>query len=168
MGLVHLNRDMRPRTSCDVPAVLSVQEAADDHPHLDAIIAALGRVQNKGKCHQTPGCISFSSRPGFLFAGSSTVIQNFRLGDLVPSARELHGYYRYVGSMTTPGCEQAVAWTVFQRTLSISSRQVRAHVRGDRSVNHHGVSALRSPVSPARCPSWMTSSSSADSGQDSP
>lgn len=62
-------------------------------------------------------------------AGSSTVIPNFRLSDLVPSARELHSYYRYVGSMTTPGCEQAVAWTVFHRTLSISSRQVRPTYR---------------------------------------
>lgn len=58
-------------------------------------------------------------------AGSSTLIPNFRLSDLIPSARELHSYYRYVGSMTTPGCEQAVAWTLFHRTLSISSRQVR-------------------------------------------
>lgn len=52
------------------------------------------------------------------------MIPSFRLSDLVPSARELHSYYRYVGSMTTPGCEQAVAWTLFHRTLPISSRQV--------------------------------------------
>lgn len=28
--------------------IFSVQEAADDHPHLDAIITALGRVRNNG------------------------------------------------------------------------------------------------------------------------
>lgn len=28
--------------------LFSGQEAAEDHPHLDAIIAALGRVQNNG------------------------------------------------------------------------------------------------------------------------
>uniref|UniRef100_A0A8C5HN31 Carbonic anhydrase n=1 Tax=Gouania willdenowi TaxID=441366 RepID=A0A8C5HN31_GOUWI len=38
---------------------------------------------------------------------------------------ELHNYYRYVGSITTPGCEQAVTWTLFHKTLAISSRQVR-------------------------------------------
>ncbi|XP_041808939.1 carbonic anhydrase 4-like [Chelmon rostratus] len=81
------------------------EETTDDHPHLDAVIAALGRVQNNG---------------------SSTVIPNFRLSDVIPSAKELHSYYRYVGSMTTPGCEQAVAWTVFHRTLPISSRQLDA------------------------------------------
>lgn len=80
-------------------------------------------------------------------AGSSTVIPNFRLSDLLPSARELHSYYRYVGSMTTPGCEQAVAWTVFHRTLSISSRQVRAHIGDGQSAKHGGMLALTRPVS---------------------
>uniref|UniRef100_A0A3P9IQG0 Carbonic anhydrase n=1 Tax=Oryzias latipes TaxID=8090 RepID=A0A3P9IQG0_ORYLA len=58
-----------------------------------------------------------------LSPGSTTVIPNFRLSDIIPPASDLHHYYRYVGSMTTPGCEHAVAWTVFHRTLSISSRQ---------------------------------------------
>ncbi|KAK7925782.1 hypothetical protein WMY93_008092 [Mugilogobius chulae] len=81
------------------------EESADDHPHLDTVIEALGRVQNNG---------------------SSSVLVNFRLTDIVPAAAELHSYYRYVGSMTTPGCEQAVSWTVFQRTLPVSSRQLSA------------------------------------------
>uniref|UniRef100_A0A3Q0SIE6 Carbonic anhydrase n=1 Tax=Amphilophus citrinellus TaxID=61819 RepID=A0A3Q0SIE6_AMPCI len=67
------------------------EETTDDHPHLDAVIDALGRVQNNG---------------------SITVIPNFRLSDLIPAAKDLQSYYRYVGSMTTPGCEQAVAWTI--------------------------------------------------------
>ncbi|XP_034034032.1 carbonic anhydrase 4 [Thalassophryne amazonica] len=81
------------------------EETTDDHPHMDAVISALGHVQNNG---------------------STTVIPNFRLSDLIPPAKDLHGYYRYVGSMTTPGCEQAVAWTVFHKTLPISSRQLVA------------------------------------------
>uniref|UniRef100_A0A8C5HN00 Carbonic anhydrase n=1 Tax=Gouania willdenowi TaxID=441366 RepID=A0A8C5HN00_GOUWI len=73
------------QTSAVMMMMFSPQESADDHPHLDPIIAALGRVQNN----------------------------------------ELHNYYRYVGSITTPGCEQAVTWTLFHKTLAISSRQVR-------------------------------------------
>uniref|UniRef100_A0A3P9DHA6 Carbonic anhydrase n=1 Tax=Maylandia zebra TaxID=106582 RepID=A0A3P9DHA6_9CICH len=57
--------------------------------------------------------------------GSTTVIPNFRLCDIIPAAKDLQGYYRYVGSMTTPGCEQAVAWTVFHRKLAISIKQCR-------------------------------------------
>ncbi|XP_072301704.1 carbonic anhydrase IV c [Eucyclogobius newberryi] len=83
------------------------EESADDHPQLNSVIEALGRVQNNG---------------------SSTEVKNFRLSDIVPPAPELHSYYRYVGSMTTPGCEQAVAWTVFKKTLAISSRQLSAIV----------------------------------------
>uniref|UniRef100_A0A3P9GZ69 Carbonic anhydrase IV c n=1 Tax=Oryzias latipes TaxID=8090 RepID=A0A3P9GZ69_ORYLA len=79
-----------------------MEETTDNHPHLDTVIAALG---------------------------STTVIPNFRLSDIIPPASDLHHYYRYVGSMTTPGCEHAVAWTVFHRTLSISSRQLDAIVK---------------------------------------
>ncbi|XP_011481549.1 carbonic anhydrase 4 isoform X2 [Oryzias latipes] len=84
------------------------EETTDNHPHLDTVIAALGLVQNNG---------------------STTVIPNFRLSDIIPPASDLHHYYRYVGSMTTPGCEHAVAWTVFHRTLSISSRQLDAIIK---------------------------------------
>uniref|UniRef100_A0A3B3ZR68 Alpha-carbonic anhydrase domain-containing protein n=1 Tax=Periophthalmus magnuspinnatus TaxID=409849 RepID=A0A3B3ZR68_9GOBI len=58
----------------------------------------------------------------------STLFEKNTLLDIVPSASELHSYYRYVGSMTTPGCEQDVAWTVFKRMLPISSRQLNALV----------------------------------------
>ena len=57
-------------------------------------------------------------------SGSSAEIRDFRLTDIIPPAKDLHSYYRYVGSMTTPGCEQAVAWTVFHKTLPVSSKQV--------------------------------------------
>ncbi|KAM3869163.1 carbonic anhydrase IV c [Diretmus argenteus] len=79
------------------------EETTDDQPHLDPLIAALGRVQHNG---------------------SATLIPDFRLSDIIPSSKDLHSYYRYVGSMTTPGCEQAVAWTVFHKTLPISNQQL--------------------------------------------
>uniref|UniRef100_A0A672HJS0 Carbonic anhydrase n=1 Tax=Salarias fasciatus TaxID=181472 RepID=A0A672HJS0_SALFA len=77
------------------------EESADDHPHLDPIISALGRVQNNGT-----GLDGWTPQ-----------------AEVIPASKDLHSYYRYVGSMTTPGCEQAVAWTVFHKTLTISSRQ---------------------------------------------
>lgn len=135
----------RYRTASDVPTVLRAGSS--------------GRSSSFGRHHrcfgtsaeQRYGCgdapdlkCSPDLRGHFplLCAGSSTVIPNFRLSDLVPSARDLHSYYRYVGSMTTPGCEQAVAWTVFHRTLSISSRQVRDHVWEGQSTIRHGMLAL--------------------------
>ncbi|KAM8834735.1 carbonic anhydrase 4-like isoform 4-T4 [Synchiropus picturatus] len=103
------------------------EESTDDHPHLDTVIAALGRVPNNG---------------------SSSVVPNFRLSDIVPPSKELHGYYRYVGSMTTPGCEQAVAWTVFRRTLPISSRQLDALVKQCRFWTGQPMTDIFRPTQP--------------------
>ncbi|KAM4547157.1 carbonic anhydrase IV c [Fundulus diaphanus] len=103
------------------------EETTEDHPHLDTIIAALGRVQNNG---------------------SSTVIPNFRLSNIIPAANELHSYYRYVGSMTTPGCEQAVAWTVFHRMLPISSQQLDAIVKQCRFWTGQPMTNIFRPTQP--------------------
>uniref|UniRef100_A0A671NEG6 Carbonic anhydrase n=1 Tax=Sinocyclocheilus anshuiensis TaxID=1608454 RepID=A0A671NEG6_9TELE len=51
-------------------------------------------------------------------------IEDFKLTDIIPQANKLN-YYRYLGSLTTPGCDQAVVWTVFQQTLPISKKQVQ-------------------------------------------
>ena len=34
-------------------------------------------------------------------------------------------YYRYKGSLTTPGCHESVTWTVFEKPIDISQAQVR-------------------------------------------
>ncbi|TRY76000.1 hypothetical protein DNTS_010902 [Danionella cerebrum] len=71
---------------------------------LDAIIEALKKVKQKG---------------------DSSEIENFRLVDFIPRACNL-SYYRYSGSLTTPGCNQAVEWTVFHQTLPISKNQLQS------------------------------------------
>lgn len=48
----------------------------------------------------------------------------FALASLLPSALRLLRYYRYSGSLTTPGCEPAVLWTVFENTVPIGHAQV--------------------------------------------
>ncbi|CAG9765380.1 unnamed protein product [Ceutorhynchus assimilis] len=39
--------------------------------------------------------------------------------------RDKGGFYRYQGSLTTPGCNEGVIWTVFTNTLPISPKQVK-------------------------------------------
>ncbi|XP_056140291.1 carbonic anhydrase IV c [Lampris incognitus] len=103
------------------------EETTEDHPHLNDLIAALGRVQNNG---------------------STTVIQDFQLCDILPPARELRSYYRYVGSMTTPGCEQVVAWTVFHKTLPVSNRQLVAVAQQCRFWTGQPMTDIFRPVQP--------------------
>uniref|UniRef100_A0A8C6S9P5 Carbonic anhydrase n=1 Tax=Neogobius melanostomus TaxID=47308 RepID=A0A8C6S9P5_9GOBI len=42
------------------------------------------------------------------------------------SPLSLAHYYRYKGSLTTPGCTESVVWTVFENPIPLSSEQLRA------------------------------------------
>ncbi|XP_036379851.1 carbonic anhydrase IV c [Megalops cyprinoides] len=79
------------------------QESSEDNVHFSVLVDALGRVRN---------------------VGDSYTIRGLRFGEIIPGPHELHGYYRYAGSMTTPGCDQAVVWTIFQTTIPVSRRQL--------------------------------------------
>lgn len=48
----------------------------------------------------------------------------FPLASLLPGASRLSRYYRYSGSLTTPGCQPAVVWTVFEDAVPIGRAQV--------------------------------------------
>uniref|UniRef100_A0A8C5B652 Carbonic anhydrase n=1 Tax=Gadus morhua TaxID=8049 RepID=A0A8C5B652_GADMO len=83
-----------------------------------------------------------------LFSALRAEIRDFRLTDIIPPAKDLHSYYRYVGSMTTPGCEQAVAWTVFHKTLPVSSKQLVAISQQCRFWNGKPMMNIFRPVQP--------------------
>ena len=45
-------------------------------------------------------------------------IQSFNLKDFLPEDPEKEDFYRYNGSLTTPGCNQVVTWTVFKGCMT--------------------------------------------------
>lgn len=51
-----------------------------------------------------------------------TYKEKLLLSDYLP--RDVDTFFRYEGSLTTPGCGEAVVWTVFERSIGISANQL--------------------------------------------
>lgn len=64
------------------------------------------------------------SSVAFLFS-DNTSLNSISLAQLIPSEQNLTTYYRYKGSLTTPGCTEAVIWTLFENPIPLSMDQVR-------------------------------------------
>ena len=47
-----------------------------------------------------------------------------RLQDLMPI--NTNDFYRYEGSLTTPGCYEVVTWTIFQYPVKVTEAEVRS------------------------------------------
>ncbi|KAL8199143.1 UNVERIFIED_CONTAM: hypothetical protein K2H54_035329 [Gekko kuhli] len=47
------------------------------------------------------------------------------LSSLIPPKEKLDKYYRYTGSLTTPGCNEDVIWTLFEEPIELGLAQVQ-------------------------------------------
>ncbi|XP_010863830.2 carbonic anhydrase 4-like [Esox lucius] len=56
--------------------------------------------------------------------GTNTSLGTVSLEQLIPSQQNLTNYYRYRGSLTTPGCTESVIWTVFENPIPLSKEQL--------------------------------------------
>ncbi|XP_020832736.1 carbonic anhydrase 9 isoform X1 [Phascolarctos cinereus] len=54
---------------------------------------------------------------------SETWVPGLDISALLP--QNLHRYFRYKGSLTTPPCSQGVIWTVFNQTVLLSAEQLQ-------------------------------------------
>ena len=74
---------------------------------------------------------SFSKAPILVFVFSNLdqeyeFTAGFKPKDLMPS--DTDKFYRYSGSLTTPGCFESVVWTVFDQPIQMSEEQVCVRV----------------------------------------
>ncbi|XP_045881395.1 carbonic anhydrase 15-like [Meles meles] len=110
MHVVHMNTRYQSlgeaRSHPDGLAVLAVQlvEQDTDNANFSALVSGLKNVSQRG--------------------ASVNLTSTFPLASLLPGASGLLRYYRYTGSLTTPGCQPAVVWTVFEDPVPIGRAQV--------------------------------------------
>nr|XP_019588171.1 PREDICTED: carbonic anhydrase 4 isoform X1 [Rhinolophus sinicus] len=57
---------------------------------------------------------------------TTTIKDSISLFDLLPEKEKLGYYFRYPGSLTTPGCEEKVVWTVFEEPIQLHRNQILA------------------------------------------
>ncbi|XP_014896624.1 carbonic anhydrase 4b [Poecilia latipinna] len=57
---------------------------------------------------------------------SNATLPDISLEMLIPPLSSLNKYFRYNGSLTTPNCNEAVVWTLFESTIPLSRSQVSA------------------------------------------
>jgi carbonic anhydrase len=90
-----------------------VHTSADGHVAVVAVLVKEGKRNAAldpvlGKLPQTEGA-------------KGALAADFNAGDILPAA---HGYYRFIGSLTTPPCTEGVRWQVLKEPIEASKEQI--------------------------------------------
>ncbi|XP_070249375.1 carbonic anhydrase 4 [Myotis yumanensis] len=96
---------------------------AQDPKEAIAVLAFLVEAGSKNEGFQ-PLVEALSAIPKPMMSTSMT--KSISLFDLLPKQEKLRHYYRYLGSLTTPGCEEKVVWTVFAEPIQLDVDQILA------------------------------------------
>ncbi|XP_048222124.1 carbonic anhydrase 4 isoform X2 [Perognathus longimembris pacificus] len=56
----------------------------------------------------------------------NTTMRESSLLDMLPDQEKLKHYFRYLGSLTTPTCDETVIWTVFKEPIRLHKEQILA------------------------------------------
>ncbi|KAL3990526.1 Eukaryotic-type carbonic anhydrase family protein [Acanthocheilonema viteae] len=91
-----------------------------DEVNTIAVVAAFIRLDDHvGSLHKLKPYIQNIKMPK-----TELVVPGFSANSLLPERRE--NFYRYEGSLTTPGCDESVIWTVMADPITATPSQMRA------------------------------------------
>ncbi|KAM5320417.1 carbonic anhydrase 6 [Glossophaga mutica] len=99
----------------------SSYDAAKSAPDGLAVLAAL--VEVKEDTRNTYYGDFTSHLQDITLTGQSTVLRGLNIQDMLP--QDLHHYYTYQGSLTTPPCTENVQWFLLADTVPFSRTQLR-------------------------------------------
>ncbi|CAM9492368.1 unnamed protein product [Lampetra planeri] len=88
-----------------------------------AVLGVLVEVINGETSNSNCKCCGFT-----LQHTGQTVVQAFSLLSLLP--KELGHFFRYNGSLTTPGCDETVTWTLLHKPIEVSVAQLTTLTTG--------------------------------------
>jgi carbonic anhydrase len=91
-----------------------------DNPDLNVLVNAIGYVN--------------------LYNSSVVTLNIYKMFNL--EMLNSNGYYRYIGSLTTPPCTEGIIWTVFRKYISISKSQLDKFHVNEIAVNARVVQNL--------------------------
>ncbi|CAF1087406.1 unnamed protein product [Brachionus calyciflorus] len=71
-------------------------------------------------------------------------LASFQLNSIIPDEGNLKtdGFYRYLGSLTTPPCTEGVKWTIFRTKINISENQIKEFYQNQIIFNDRDVQQL--------------------------
>jgi len=107
--------------------------SSTDNPKLDPIIAAIqatstctrqALTKHKKRKNRKPKNKSSKNSRALRAIVGCTQPLSVRLDDFLPAACLPDEYYYYMGSLTTPTCDEVVLWTVFSQSIPISEKQL--------------------------------------------
>ena len=85
-------------------------------------LEVLGVLFKLGKFNKDYDAIFNAARKVEKENTNATLEKDVRLRDLLPE--DTNAFYRYIGSLTTPPCNQIVMWTIFKDPIEISQEQL--------------------------------------------
>lgn len=102
-----------------------------------AVLAILFKVDDKNK--QLDQLFKFFKN--VRQEGTHANYPNFPVYGIIPKKR--NKFYRYHGSLTTPDCNEVVAWTIFKEKMEISQKEMNRL----RKLKHGLLNETRTPIS---------------------